>query len=70
MRPTAAAGGYGVNKYRVRRARRKDGTLYKSTIWEVIDPDGMWSGSMHNWAEAMEWATSIGARVEYWLADH
>ena len=39
-----------------------------TTVWEVFAPDGSPSGAFDSWAEAMQWATSIGDRVEYWLA--
>ncbi|AEK07786.1 hypothetical protein FDI59_gp035 [Mycobacterium phage Yoshi] len=55
-------------KSRVCRSRRKDGSLYVYPIWDVYDSSGEWSGAFDTWPEAMDWATSIATRIEYWLS--
>lgn len=55
-------------KPRVCRARRKDGSLYATPIWETFDSNGQWSGSHETWDEAMRWTISVCDRLEYWLA--
>jgi len=41
--------------------------LAKIDAWEVFEPDGTFSGAFDTWPEAMQWATSISTRLEYWL---
>jgi hypothetical protein len=36
-------------------------------VWEVFDPEGEFSGAFESWAEAMQWATSVADRLEWWL---
>ena len=54
-----------MNRWKVRKWRNYG--LAKVNIWDVFEPDGTLSMSFYDWHQAMEWATSIGARVEYWL---
>ncbi|GAS95478.1 Gp35 [Mycolicibacterium canariasense] len=57
-----------TGKWRVQRCRRPDGSLYKHAVnWDTFDGNGEWTGIHATWAEAMEWATSFAAHVEYWL---
>lgn len=57
-----------TGKWKVQRARRRDGTLYEQAVtWDVHAPDGQWSGTFETWVQAMRWATSLADRIEYWL---
>lgn len=52
-----------VERWKVRRNPKSKLT----PVWDTYEPDGTWSGIHESWDEAMEWATSLSARVEYWL---
>jgi hypothetical protein len=52
-----------TGRWRVRRWPK----CREAHIWEVFEPDGSLSGAFETWAEAMRWATSISARLEYFL---
>lgn len=54
----------GLTKWRVVRARRKDGTLFTYPIWNIF-LEGEWRGSFETWTEAMEWATNPIVRLEW-----
>ncbi|ASZ72957.1 hypothetical protein I5H33_gp080 [Mycobacterium phage Emma] len=58
-------------KWKVRLARRRDGSLYTYIrMWNVFTPEGQFSGSFDTWGEAMRWATDITAHVEFFLGFH
>jgi hypothetical protein len=55
----------GLTKWRVVRARRKDGTLFRHPIWNIF-LEGEWYGAFETWDEAIEWVTDPAQRVEWY----
>lgn len=54
-------------RWKVRKWRSKHHPVTLISVWEVFDQDGAFSGAFDNWPEAMQWATSVSTRLEYWL---